>query len=702
MERIRINKKLMILLVCLFIFKVLEFNLYSLSVSSGKQRFVFIAAEQTAEKRLQETRIAEKDSLKALVSKLGIFKYEVYLDKDAGFVFAEGKLFYFTKKAIKGFDYNEKDEANLLTYDDLFKQILEYEKQEYSREKAIKTALEQKGVAGLVKYSTNKNRVVAINALLTFLVKLGMEMDFSKLSIDEEIRQRLELRIKCIKKIFVSDSDRVNNILKEYLKQCEAFKKDKVKTVNCSSFQLESPPETTIDGFPYVVTVRKSSVIDWQLSVPEYIRPVKRLGGFQLIDRRANSIGFIDKIRGKIYKGGRCTHDSCMTVEEHRRYIEQKTEKLVLYDINYENLFQNGHVVSWKDGVIHVPLSDLWDYEESVSIEDKTYSSLVFWKTGTITGEYVKYKDVYFDEENKCYKGRLFVKKQEDTWEDKSGDIVFTVYGPAVMMHGSCLGTAGIEEQLKAGEFQDLRHVFNFPKIRKQESFLSGIREHIEGMEYYFGVQMLTDDDYMLAEKAYKESIELDLKISYYNKEKGEIIEEEFLIDDFRRILQVDYNDNCKYKEIIDRDVVLKQGQFRVVHGGKKIEIRLLHNYYPQMLVGVNKEGELQTVYLTGTSGTRGVKVEEAQKIAKKLDFHSAFLVVNGGGVKFDVGRKPVLPPLLGRISGASNLFLMADVSIAGLTEEELEQLYLRLDYEQFAGYMDFIECNSEVIKKSA
>jgi nucleoside-diphosphate-sugar epimerase len=640
----------------------------------------------------------QKKKFEFLVKQLKKIKREVYLSEDDSIVFVENKLFYIDKGNIEGFNFYFAEEY-LLKEADLIKQIFEYERQEYLRQRAMRKAFSGGVISDLVKYGINKNRIIAINILLQFMVKFrgnkfSFDIGLQETLEERKIKQRLNFRIKCIKQEVDGFSDRVLDIYREYSRECEDFRTVNIENIDYSSFNLKYPGLER-EGVPYSVVVGGRSVSDWQLSVPGYIRPIKNWGGFQLVDRRDNTFSFIDKAeKTGVYNGG-LAHKVCMTVEEHRRFIEQQQKRLVLYDINYENLFQNGHVVSWKHGVIHVPLSDLWDYNEVDSIDVKTYTSIVFWKNGEITGETIIYKEVYFDDEDKCYKGRLFIDG-----EDKSKYVDFTVYGPAVMMHGVCLEEYGIKKQLKAGEFQDLRHVFNFPKIKGD--ILEDVIKSMQGDTYFFGVQILTDNNYELAEKAYDETVEIDLKILYYKKENGLLQRKEkaFTIEQLREILASEYNANSRYIEK-GKGADLQQGEFCVI-SETKIRIRLMHNYYPQMIVGVIKDKRLKVSYLPGASGTRGVTVKEAQDVAKVIGFESAVLVVNGGGVKFDIGRRSMILPTVSRISGPSNLFLMSGISIEDLTEEELAQLYLKLEYEQFLGYLDCVDSNREVFEKAA
>jgi len=186
---------------------------------------------------------------------------------------------------------------------------------------------------------------------------------------------------------------------------------------------------------------------------------------------------------------------------------------------------------------------------------------------------------------------------------------------------------ADMGELIRTGMIQDLRHRFH-PALAKHEDFPE-VSEGVFG-GIFFGITELAENGYEKAAAACNGPVTLRSELVVSPGRKIQVSEE-------RATELLEKYEYRKKKGEGD----LKPGEFRFVDDSH-MEIYLLPNPYPMMLIGRTKKDNLFIESIGGRSGYRGITLSKLPEYARRMHLKDLILFSQGNGSL--LGYVPTLP----------------------------------------------------------
>ncbi|MBI3320935.1 MAG: NAD-dependent epimerase/dehydratase family protein, partial [Candidatus Omnitrophica bacterium] len=287
------------------------------------------------------------------------------------------------------------------------------------------------------------------------------------------------------------------------------------------------------------------------------------------------------------------------TWDRHLQAVRQQCPGCeIVAAIGNSNLLFNAYVAGWVNGRVIAPVGE--------PIHERTYSSFVAYKDGTVRVEDLEYR-LKPDGSTEVFS----VPQQRAVTET----IRFATSGQRVLKAGRPVPPAQIAEQ-----WADLRWVFKFPYYQAG------------GIDTYFGMDQLLDEDAMpngLARQAMEgEPVTLRLEI------RGQPLEPDAL----RKAL---HDPESNYREVASPAQILSEGDY-AIHGDE-ITIRLRPGLYPHNVIGLRADGLIVVSQIQGQSGRQGATLAGLSQWMQSQGVVDAILLDNGEDVKmYHEGRMVV------------------------------------------------------------
>ena len=277
--------------------------------------------------------------------------------------------------------------------------------------------------------------------------------------------------------------------------------------------------------------------------------------------------------------GDKKIRDSTITYYDHISRFEDNdpTGRKVLAFVGNSNLLMNPWFVAWVEGkLFHIK-------SEPVFEREKPYSSLVVWKDKRVTIEDIWFrpKGIMIDHPTK---GKNIVE-----------DVLFTTYGQRLRSQGVFVPPVTISEQ-----YYDLRHLLLFPFLSDEESYL--------------GLYDLERDEDKKQKALKKLPVEVELKVDHNRAKKA--------LDE---------------KNYWEAEQVGKEGQYHI--SGDKMCIAFKSGLFPHNIIGVDENGRVISIVVSGWSNTAGVMLDLADKLFMDIEdrygilVNDAILLDNGADV---------------------------------------------------------------------
>ncbi|MBI1883291.1 MAG: phosphodiester glycosidase family protein [Chlamydiae bacterium] len=200
-------------------------------------------------------------------------------------------------------------------------------------------------------------------------------------------------------------------------------------------------------------------------------------------------------------------------------------------------------------------------------------------------------------------------------------------------------------------QFQDLRHVFQLPRIFiKDISDVQG--EIVSRGEVYFGVSELSENDYASAKEAWIHAIHLSLKVKVGLRvgDRIEFQEKAVSQEVLRKLLE-----KMGYQEK-EAGAVRRKGEF--AFKGNGIDIFLKEGVYPRTVVGVTQDGSFVLLGNGGKSGREGTTLGEIAQLAAEKGCVQAMLLDHGGNAKIFANGSYLLSPGFMRGAAPSKILI--------------------------------------------
>jgi Cft2 family RNA processing exonuclease/beta-phosphoglucomutase-like phosphatase (HAD superfamily)/ADP-ribose pyrophosphatase YjhB (NUDIX family)/1-acyl-sn-glycerol-3-phosphate acyltransferase len=312
------------------------------------------------------------------------------------------------------------------------------------------------------------------------------------------------------------------------------------------------------------------------------------------------------------------------------RHVQNMPEHVFGYIAN-DNLFANRHFVLWHKGRIYYPVTA----EGAEDVENRSYSSLVYWKDRRVSIQDVRYK---LDDAADPFEphARIFIGDR-----DVTDEVIFATFGQRLVKTDpesavDAVTRVDLATLIGRGEFQDLRHVFQLPLFTSMD--FSDMEKDVAGGGVYLGLEQLAQNHYALAAEAYHGPVMLERRISYVSSSGRAVTRttrhEKLKTKNLKKKLE-----SYGYREV---EKVRDRGEFRFDPGTERLEIFLKLDPYPHTMVGIDGKGNFMAVAVSGKSGRHGPTLEEMQEIAVRKDMVDAILLVNGGSSRMAVADSPL------------------------------------------------------------
>lgn len=306
----------------------------------------------------------------------------------------------------------------------------------------------------------------------------------------------------------------------------------------------------------------------------------KRLRLDHIIDSRGKQLFGADLRTGTI------------SVWEHQvRYLlnKQVSNNQIASVITNGNLTQNSYFIAWfkQDGLL-IRLKD-----EPIATQD--YDCVVIDEYNQATIEKLSFKNQDIQAENGWQAINTITKKPLNP------SVQFAFSGQRVVKNGQPISQQELETQIISGCYADLRHVFRFAAIPSAGYWLD------LGLEQFY--------DYG--------KININTVIKALRHEP----------------INIQWRDLCNDVNVIKKALADKgyqesnsgnPGTYYL--SGSSVSIVFLQAIYCHSILGIDKQGELCSMYITGWSNNVGTTLQSLSQLAANL-FQDAILVNNGGDV---------------------------------------------------------------------
>lgn len=325
-------------------------------------------------------------------------------------------------------------------------------------------------------------------------------------------------------------------------------------------------------------------------------------------------------------------------------YTTQKVEGNIVAilpagNIGWNDWFIGG--IKQSDGKIQL----YWPRGENV--EDRVYNCIVGFQNGAV--------DIL---DLKIIKGQTpglvekVLKITENGEEDITEQISWFTFGQKILDGGE-MSLLSVAHQ-----FSDLRHLINFPRIRKEQfggttkvRLDFGIREMLDEIKAN-GVDNSITQNMLIWKALHGETV--TLSTDSLNKFLKDVKGRDLTIDEIKDALE-----KGGYKEAKNPEA-LQPGEFYVI-SAQEVKINFKPAPYPHIAIGEKENGEVIFAFFEGASGRRGPTVKEVAEYMKNKGAESALLLCNGGDVALRMNNRPAVPSPANRENFIGFLYL-ADI----------------------------------------
>lgn len=273
------------------------------------------------------------------------------------------------------------------------------------------------------------------------------------------------------------------------------------------------------------------------------------------------------------------------------------------------NLLWNDWFVAWMNGKLY--------HRRGEPVNERTYSMLVVWKDGRVSIEDIRFRN------NKVIR---ITPSGEEEITDK---VKFATFGEKILANNDFVPLTDVY-----GQFEDLRHLFTFPRIKWDDIKKLGFKVsgNLSGSFYFGANYLLGRQELRLA--AQNNPIDVDIYDVFkeiliaHDQNNASLLAEDEVKTQLRKLLEAALKkSDYRYKD----NGPLYRGEYRFE--GDNLVINLREGIYPHTLMGIRGNGEIVLYAVNGLSGRLGATYAQLQKLLQQDGVKEAILIANGGDV---------------------------------------------------------------------